>query len=57
MNNATTVSTSSTRPPLPPDTYKNNLIKAKTDEIDSYMKYAGRFVNDAFLCFFVVRSI
>ena len=38
MNNATSSVSASTKA-LPLDSYKNNLLKAKTEEIDSYMKY------------------
>ncbi len=39
MNNQSARSLSAAKKPLPADTsYKNNLLKAKTEEIDSYMK-------------------
>ena len=38
-NNAAKSGYSSASKPLPPERFKNNLLKAKTDEIDSYMKY------------------
>ena len=41
MNNAIPSSSSGGLKPLPLDHYKNNLLKAKTQDLDSYMKYTN----------------